>query len=260
MISAMIDRQQVRCPEVRLKERTQLTMAPSVARFLREAPVLLSAACHLITMNPSSVDCAASIDGWLCLTSSHLVFVPFVPPTSTETSSSSTSGSSSRLLRPLEKASSSSLQPPISSPSRSTTRSPVSSEKSSVANQLHLLHQSPLRIEDALEVVAGELPGELLMQTIGSLCVVVRGLLQAEAVMNRIWSQRQKLCGDSPPSQSAITYLRRELSQLLHQSRINLGHEVSQHPRTPVHCIPHTPHCYPLKCVLYIKHSVFIII
>jgi len=178
-----------------------------------QTPLLLSAACNLITAYAprprTQRDEAAEVvssnqilrrtltreSGWLCLTSTHVLFVPFEKP-----------GGDAR------KAHLSGLR--ISLPRRSSTRGMAAAAAATTAascigigenmHSIHQLQHAPLKLEEIASLRTGALPGELLLFTHFGSHVVVRSLYQADAVRGRISSQHQKLRGDRyQPSRSA---------------------------------------------------------
>ena len=56
---------------------------------------------------------------------------------------------------------------------------------------LHLLHQSPLKLEEMTSVTVGERKGEVRVHTAWSSHVVLRGLQQSDVVAQRISAQHQ---------------------------------------------------------------------
>ena len=60
---------------------------------------------------------------------------------------------------------------------------------------LHLLHQSPLRLEEMARVAPGDARGEVRVITRHGAIVMLRGLQNAEAVTQRIAAQHQKITG-----------------------------------------------------------------
>ena len=194
----------VSCADLKLEERA--TPAPSsptaelpgtTFNARREKaladPILFSAACTLVTAwqpAPSDVDHEVSAPsaerrvltkemGWLCLSATHLLFVPFLLPGA-----------------PNEDAAPQRTRPRTTT---STRRSIVVQPDGAAAQPLHQLQLVPLRVEEMVHVQTGTLPGELLVSTSAggwSGMVVVRSLLTADAVCKRIASQLHKVQGD----------------------------------------------------------------
>ena len=169
-----------------------------------ESPLLLSAACSLVTAyaprprtrrgatGADSYESAAAArrsltreSGWLCLTSTHVLFVPFEKP--------GEGGKGSVLGMRLSRTRRNTSHGTAGAAGAATAAT------AGIGESLHNIHQlqhAPLKLEEIAHVRAGALPGELLIFTRLGSHVVARSLYQAEALRERIASQHQKVRGD----------------------------------------------------------------
>ena len=181
-----------------------------------ESPLLLSAACSLVTAyaprprtrrgapGADSYESSAAArraltreSGWLCLTSTHVLFVPFEKPG--EGGKGSVLGM--RLSRTRRNTS-------HGTAGATGAAGAATAATAGIGESLHNIHQlrhAPLHLVEIAHVRAGALPGELLIFTRHGSHVVARSLYQAEALCERIASQHRKVRGDRYPRSSRLS-------------------------------------------------------
>ena len=216
-----VAREQSKHPELRLADRADdHGLAPSVSRAVSETPVLFSVACKLVIAEAPAerggAHDAEAVDGWLCLTSTHLVFIVFVPPTSRGTPRTAAGCARSRPPPPPPARPTWAREPGVdaddardehardrAAPMTTTARPAAELGGGDDATAelagapFHQLHTSPLRLQELSAVRLGsQAPGEVAVSLHAGSRVVVRALNNADSVVQRIRSH-MKLSGSA---------------------------------------------------------------
>ena len=206
-----------KCPQLKLQDRIEMDLGQNLRSCAAHTAVLLSAACKLVTAfvpEPSGATSGAgaalrsehtsTIKGWLCLTSTHLIFISFRPPDGDLTASAMAAANGQESARGGKAFNESSTRGNTAQAAAAAVAAAVSAasaraegDDGEAATQTngsaHLLHRAPLKLEEILSVRPGTATGEVVVLTQWGTSVVVLGLQRADAVSERIGKQHQKL-------------------------------------------------------------------
>jgi len=196
-----------RCPELKLDPRhSDITSAFASPKDA----VLLTVACTL----RYGISATARAIGWLCLTSSQLLFISFAPGAA----ASATHMQLSSALLQLGVSATTSRFASRRSLNRSSLSHAIDEEhdeadRASQSN-LYALHKMPLALEQIADVVNGKYQGELLLRTAwGALCIL-RGLRNRDNTRERIDAAHHSLRANRYRNQAKLKDLMSQISKV----------------------------------------------